>query len=100
MHRRETRSKRFLQDRPRGCSRDSALVHADRERSRPEGDRSSLRVSPTAALARGSLHRNGGELGLMIKLSYGVTLRAEGLGNTGLGVLSPPKRLSDLAASQ
>ena len=42
----------------------------------------------------------GASLELMLTLRCGVALRAEGLRNKGLGVLNPPKRLSDLAASQ
>jgi hypothetical protein len=61
-----------------GCSRDSASVHAESERSRAKARPFSLRVSPTAALPQGSLHRNGGELGLMLTRRYGVTLRAKG----------------------
>jgi hypothetical protein len=43
-----------------GCSRDSASVHAESERSRAKARPFSLRVSPTAALPQGSLHRRGG----------------------------------------
>ena len=50
--------------------------NAGRERSRPEGDRSSLRVSPTAAHLQGCLHRKGELLRLVDKHRYGVTLRA------------------------
>jgi hypothetical protein len=53
-----------------------------RERSRPPGDRSSLRVSPIPRRPRGLAARSGASLGLMLTLRYGVTLRAEAFTHT------------------
>jgi len=73
-----------------GCSRDSATVQAEKERSRAKPDRSSLRVSPIPRRPEGLAARSGASLGLMLTLrygrsaavSYGVRTRFDGHADT------------------
>ena len=52
-----------------GCSRDSATVQAEKERSRAKPDRSSLRVSPIPRRPEGLAARSSASLGVMFKRS-------------------------------
>ena len=58
----------ILNDRARGCSRDSASVQADKEKKPGEARPFFPSGLPHGCAPQGSLHRRGGELELMVTL--------------------------------
>jgi hypothetical protein len=71
----------------RASSSDSALVHAGREKKPPVGRPFFPSVSPIPMRPEGLAAPKGESLGLRLKRSYGVTLRAEGFTRPRVGVL-------------
>jgi hypothetical protein len=96
MHRRENRSKRFLQDRAREGSRDSACVQA--EENKPGEARPFFPSGlPTAQTPSGQLHRKGEAMELMLTHSHEVTFGAEGICASPDGYIAPTWRVRPLS---